>query len=534
MAGHWPRRGGRVVLVPAQGTARPLFRKSARRVRLDLGRRAGSWRSPRRLLAYSALAWYDRIALMHLGRRISWRFVGLGVVHRLRDRAQYRRLRFVRRGHPLSRLFDQGTERRRDRRAGRLLLVHLRARRGDARRPVAALPPGTRRALRRRAGLARQGRRRRSSSRVPGLFVIGSLLHFRPFKLGGFELVYPRPPVAARQLLAGPLELVGAAGIIFFALPAAANPGFLVVLGVFLASFSLALVSHAPGGLGVLEIAFLEGMPDAPQGQCRGGASRVPPALSDPAAHFRARRRSGVRAPSLAALVPLKRRSRPCRRRSRLTTTMSCWSIDLQADFMPGGALAVGEGDAIVPLVNALVERFAHVVVTQDWHPPGHASFASSHEGAAPFETKRPALRRARPCGRTIASRGPRARRSIPDLATDRAFLILRKGMHPGVDSYSAFVEADGKTTTGLAALLKARGVKRVFACGLATDYCVAFSALDARKRRVRDFRHRGRLPGDRRQQFARRRLGAHERGRGLAHPVARTFSGGEHGRQRH
>ena len=108
----------------------------------------------------------------------------------------------------------------------------------------------------RRCGSARPGRsccspRRRS-------YVIGSLLHFRPFRLGGFELVYPRPPVAARQLLAGPLELIGGAGIIFFALPAAANPGFIVVLGVFLASFSLALVSHAPGGLGVLEIAFLE------------------------------------------------------------------------------------------------------------------------------------------------------------------------------------------------------------------------------------------------------------------------------------
>jgi glycosyltransferase 2 family protein len=100
---------------------------------------------------------------------------------------------------------------------------------------------------------------------APSLYVIGSLLHFRPFKLGGFELVYPRPPVAARQLLAGPLELIGAAGIIFFALPAASNPGLLVVLGVFLASFSLALISHAPGGLGVLEIAFLEGMPDMPQ-----------------------------------------------------------------------------------------------------------------------------------------------------------------------------------------------------------------------------------------------------------------------------
>ena len=86
-----------------------------------------------------------------------------------------------------------------------------------------------------------------------------------PFRLGGFELVYPRPPIAARQLLAGPLELAGAAGIIFFALPAAANPGFIVVLGVFIASFSLALVSHAPGGLGVLEIAVLEGMPDVPQ-----------------------------------------------------------------------------------------------------------------------------------------------------------------------------------------------------------------------------------------------------------------------------
>jgi uncharacterized membrane protein YbhN (UPF0104 family) len=100
---------------------------------------------------------------------------------------------------------------------------------------------------------------------VPGLFVLGSLLHFRPFKLGDFILVYPRPPIAARQLLAGPLELLGAAGIIFFALPPDVNPGFLVVLGVFLASFSLALVSHAPGGLGVLEISFLEGMPDAPK-----------------------------------------------------------------------------------------------------------------------------------------------------------------------------------------------------------------------------------------------------------------------------
>jgi hypothetical protein len=98
----------------------------------------------------------------------------------------------------------------------------------------------------------------------PWLYTVGSLLHFKPLKMHGFELVYPRPPIAARQLLAGPLELIGAAGIIYFALPQAGNPGFIVVLGVFLASFTLALVSHAPGGLGVLEFSFLKAMPDAP------------------------------------------------------------------------------------------------------------------------------------------------------------------------------------------------------------------------------------------------------------------------------
>ena len=100
---------------------------------------------------------------------------------------------------------------------------------------------------------------------APSLYVVGSLLHFPPLKIGAYELVYPRPPVAARQLLAAPLELVGASGIIYFALPAAANPGFAVVLGVFVASFSIALMSHAPGGLGVLEFTFVEAMPDAPQ-----------------------------------------------------------------------------------------------------------------------------------------------------------------------------------------------------------------------------------------------------------------------------
>ena len=155
-------------------------------------------------------------------------------------------------------------------------------------------------------------------------------------------------------------------------------------------------------------------------------------------------------------------------------------AIDLQADFMPGGALAVEGGDEIVPLVNRLMSRFENVVVTQDWHPPTHASFAASHEDAKPFDTKRLHYG-----DQTLwpdhCVQGTAGAAFHPDLAVERAFLILRKGMHGPIDSYSAFVEADGRTTTGLSALLKARGVKRVFACGLATDFCVAHSALDAR-----------------------------------------------------
>jgi nicotinamidase/pyrazinamidase len=154
--------------------------------------------------------------------------------------------------------------------------------------------------------------------------------------------------------------------------------------------------------------------------------------------------------------------------------------VDLQVDFMPGGALAVEDGDAIVPLVNSLARRFADVVVTQDWHPAGHTSFASVHEDAAAFDTKRLDYG-----DQTLwpdhCVQGTAGAEFHADLTLDLAFLILRKGMHRGVDSYSAFVEADRRTTTGLAAMLKARGVKRIFACGLATDYCVAFSALDAR-----------------------------------------------------
>ncbi len=156
-------------------------------------------------------------------------------------------------------------------------------------------------------------------------------------------------------------------------------------------------------------------------------------------------------------------------------------AIDLQADFMPGGALAVEGGDEIVSLVNRLAGRFENLVVTQDWHPPIHASFAAAHEGAKPFDTKRLDYG-----DQTLwpehCVQGTPGAALHPDLAVDLAFLILRKGVHPRIDSYSAFVEADGKTTTGLGALLRARGIKRVFACGLATDFCVAHSALDARR----------------------------------------------------
>ena len=154
--------------------------------------------------------------------------------------------------------------------------------------------------------------------------------------------------------------------------------------------------------------------------------------------------------------------------------------IDVQNDFLPGGALAVADGDAIIPLVDRLAREFESVVVTQDWHPAGHASFASSHAGAKPFDLME------LPYGNQVlwpdhcVQGSPGALVHFALEAQDRAFAILRKGANAMVDSYSAFAEADG-LTTGLAALLRARGIERVFACGLATDFCVAYSALDAR-----------------------------------------------------
>ncbi|MFQ6017306.1 MAG: bifunctional nicotinamidase/pyrazinamidase [Kiloniellaceae bacterium] len=155
--------------------------------------------------------------------------------------------------------------------------------------------------------------------------------------------------------------------------------------------------------------------------------------------------------------------------------------VDLQNDFCPGGALAVPEGDAIVPLVNRLAARLPHVLLTQDWHPPGHESFASSHPGRQPFETIEVAYgpQTLWPDHCVQGTDGAAFHRGLD---ATRAELILRKGFRPEIDSYSAFYENDRKTATGLAGYLRSRGITRVFLVGLATDFCVRFSAVDAAK----------------------------------------------------
>lgn len=155
--------------------------------------------------------------------------------------------------------------------------------------------------------------------------------------------------------------------------------------------------------------------------------------------------------------------------------------VDVQNDFCPGGALAVPDGDAVVPVINRLSGRFAHRVLTQDWHPAGHSSFASSHPGKAPFETTE------MPYGTQVlwpdhCVQGSAGAAFHHDLAQDGAELVIRKGFRPAIDSYSAFFENDRTTPTGLAGYLRDRGFGRVVLVGLATDFCVAYSALDARR----------------------------------------------------
>jgi nicotinamidase/pyrazinamidase len=155
--------------------------------------------------------------------------------------------------------------------------------------------------------------------------------------------------------------------------------------------------------------------------------------------------------------------------------------IDVQNDFCPGGALAVPDGDAVVPVINRLAERFAHIALTQDWHPIGHSSFATTHPGRAPFEVI------TMPYGaQTLwpdhCVQGTPGAGFHPRLDTQRAELVIRKGFRPEIDSYSAFYENDRSTPTGLAGYLRERGFGRVFLAGLATDFCVHYSAADARR----------------------------------------------------
>ncbi len=155
--------------------------------------------------------------------------------------------------------------------------------------------------------------------------------------------------------------------------------------------------------------------------------------------------------------------------------------IDVQNDFCAGGALAVPKGDEVVPAANRLGERFAHVVLTQDWHPKGHRSFASAHPGRQPFQqiTLDYGAQTLWPDHCVQDTAGAAFHR---DLHLPKAELVIRKGFRPAIDSYSAFYENDRNTRTGLAGYLRERGFTRVFLVGLATDFCVHYSAVDARR----------------------------------------------------
>ncbi len=154
--------------------------------------------------------------------------------------------------------------------------------------------------------------------------------------------------------------------------------------------------------------------------------------------------------------------------------------IDVQNCFVKGGTLAVAHGDEVVPLINRLAPAFQNVILTQDWHNPGHTSFASSHPGHKPLDTVTLGY------GDQVlwpdhCVQGTADAALDPDLHVPQAQLVLRKGYHKDIDSYSAFMEADHRTPTGLEAYLKQRGIRTLFLCGLATDFCVGWSAIDAR-----------------------------------------------------
>ena len=153
--------------------------------------------------------------------------------------------------------------------------------------------------------------------------------------------------------------------------------------------------------------------------------------------------------------------------------------VDVQNDFCPGGALAVNDGDAVVPLVNSMMDKFHRVIASQDWHPNNQVSFASNHPGKKPYDVIQlgKLTQVLWPDHCVIGTRGADFH---PDLKKEKFHLIVRKGSNPSVDSYSTFLENDKKTKTGLDGYLKAVNPGRLFLCGLATDYCVFYSAMDA------------------------------------------------------
>lgn len=155
--------------------------------------------------------------------------------------------------------------------------------------------------------------------------------------------------------------------------------------------------------------------------------------------------------------------------------------IDVQNDFCAGGALAVPDADAVVPVINRLAERFEHVALTQDWHPADHQSFAANHSGRQPFDSIALAYGE-QTLWPVHCVQGTAGAAFHPQLALTKAELVLRKGYRSAIDSYSAFYENDRRTPTGLAGYLRERGIRRLFLVGLATDYCVLYSALDARR----------------------------------------------------
>ncbi len=184
-----------------------------------------------------------------------------------------------------------------------------------------------------------------------------------------------------------------------------------------------------------------------------------------------------------ATVLPSLLREQPAlaQEKSMFDAATALIVVDVQNDFCPGGALPVAKGDEVVPVINALGKRFSSIVMTQDWHPAGHASFASSHPGKKPFDMV------PMPYGQQVlwpdhCIQGSKGAELRADLVLPTAQTIIRKGYRPEIDSYSGFLEADRKTPTGLGGYLRERGVKRVVLVGLATDFCVNWTAQDAAK----------------------------------------------------